>query len=543
MIWRGLAIGIIISAPMGPVGILCVQRTLEKGRLSGFFTGVGASISDLFYCILTGFGLSFIEEFLKANQAVIQTFGSLVLILFGIYLFRSHPARQIKKPDMDRTSKGKNVLGGFLFTVSNPLIIFLIIGLFARFDFFLPEISFGLYVIGYLFIIIGALLWWSIVSFFVDKLRAHFNLRSMWLINKITGGIIMIFAIVGIITAFSSSASANEKVIYLNSSRGFGNLDSSLSPGSPLVIENSSSDTIYRFIPVKEFGEFTFKFRGANLNNKSAGKYSYTDSRGDRKSVLNPAWGIALKSSGKTASFTIATVDPVNDSYQSPHLNVCYSYDNCNINRKIFDNFDLFIGDNSYMISNRDGKLALSGGNIGYNLIFENLVCDETPDSIGFFICPGAKLRLDDISLAIISTGMKNNGKWSHFSIEDVRNSYFSRSSDRMEGEWEIFDRQLDDDAIRMGGNYRLACVRSGEDYDLVLIDGAQKNSDKWESGMQKAALRATSFNNVYDVIWFDPSGRELNGEIKAQFTSPDILTFHFPEHGNSTLRLRKIKY
>ena len=83
MIWRGIAIGIIISAPMGPVGILCVQRTLEKGRRTGFYTGVGAALSDLFYCLLTGFGLSFIEEFLTRNSNIIQLIGRLVLIAFG----------------------------------------------------------------------------------------------------------------------------------------------------------------------------------------------------------------------------------------------------------------------------------------------------------------------------------------------------------------------------------------------------------------------------------------------------------------------------
>lgn len=80
MMWRGIAIGVIISAPMGPVGILCIQRTLEKGRATGFFTGVGAAISDLFYCLLTGFCLSFIEDFLKANQNLIQIIGSIVLV-------------------------------------------------------------------------------------------------------------------------------------------------------------------------------------------------------------------------------------------------------------------------------------------------------------------------------------------------------------------------------------------------------------------------------------------------------------------------------
>ena len=88
MIWRGLAIGVIISAPMGPVGILCIQRTLDKGRRTGFYTGVGAALSDLFYCLLTGFGLSFIQDFLEKNTAVIQLFGSAVLVGFGVYLDR-----------------------------------------------------------------------------------------------------------------------------------------------------------------------------------------------------------------------------------------------------------------------------------------------------------------------------------------------------------------------------------------------------------------------------------------------------------------------
>ena len=84
MIWRGIAIGVLISAPMGPVGILCIQRTLGKGRWPGFFTGLGASLSDLIYCLLTGFGLSFIEDFIESNQNVIQLAGSVVLIAFSI---------------------------------------------------------------------------------------------------------------------------------------------------------------------------------------------------------------------------------------------------------------------------------------------------------------------------------------------------------------------------------------------------------------------------------------------------------------------------
>ena len=195
--WRGLAIGIIISAPMGPVGILCVQRTLDKGRRTGLYTGVGAAISDLLYCLLTGFGLSFIEEFLERNSNIIQLIGSLVLIGFGVYLFKSNPSRKLKKPSEQKIPAGRNILNGFLFTVSNPLIIFLIIGLFARFNFLLPEFRYYHYMSGYLSILAGAIFWWFIITFSVNKVRAHFNVRSLYLVNRVIGSLLIVFSIVG----------------------------------------------------------------------------------------------------------------------------------------------------------------------------------------------------------------------------------------------------------------------------------------------------------------------------------------------------------
>ena len=205
VIWRGFAIGVLISAPMGPVGILCIQRTLDKGKRQGFYTGVGAAISDLIYCILTGFGLSFIEEFLERNQNIIQLVGSGVLIGFSIYLFKKNPVSSLRKPTTQETnSPKKSILGGFLFTFSNPLLLFLIIGLFARFNFSIPEISFAYYIFGFIAIIVGALCWWKFVTYSVDKLRAHFNVRSMWRINRVIGFIILLFAVVGIYTGVSN---------------------------------------------------------------------------------------------------------------------------------------------------------------------------------------------------------------------------------------------------------------------------------------------------------------------------------------------------
>lgn len=204
MILKGLAIGVVISAPMGPVGILCIQRTLNKGRWAGFFTGVGAAFSDIFYCLLTGFGLSFVEEFIERNQDIIQLIGSLVLIGFGLYLFKKNPSKQLKKPTPAMSTVKKDVITGFLFTFSNPLILFLIIGLYAQFSFMSPDFKFYHYIVGFLFIFAGALLWWYMVTFFVDKVRTHFNLRSMWLINRIIGSIVLVFAIVGIVSGIKA---------------------------------------------------------------------------------------------------------------------------------------------------------------------------------------------------------------------------------------------------------------------------------------------------------------------------------------------------
>lgn len=543
MIWRGLAIGVIISAPMGPVGILCVQRTLEKGRQTGFFTGVGASISDLLYCLLTGFGLSFIEGFLKANQSIIQLLGSLVLIVFGVYLFKTTPARKLKKPGAEKTSPGKNLLSGFLFTFSNPLIIFLIIGLFARFDFFLPEISLLQYLIGYISIVVGALGWWWIVSFFVDKVRAHFNLRSMWLINKITGSIIMIFAVVGIVTALTSKANAhNHNAVYLNASRGYSPLDS-CSPGEKLVISNTGPSTVYRTLAVKSFPDFTFSFRCANRHNMSGKTYSYVDSCLAKQSVRHPAWGIILKSAENAVTFRFITTDSHTDDIFPAFFNIQYLAPADSGMVKLTDEVDLYTGPNSFKIRKEGSTVDLLAGNRRYKPIVENLPLGFSPDSISFFIEPGAELSLDCLSLVPLndlnSPRIHNN---SHFALEDVRNSYFQKTSDPLEGEWEIFDRMLDDNRLRMGGNYRFAMVKNRTGYDLVYLSGAQKNPDIWQSGITKAVMNNTSFRHVYDVDWYNVAGERLNAQIKAQFTAPDIIEIQFPDYGNSSLRLRKIK-
>ena len=134
LVFKGMLIGMIASAPMGPVGILCVQRTLNKGRWYGLVTGFGAAASDIIYAGITGFGMAFVMDFInnEQNKFYLQIIGSVLLLAFGIYTWRTDPTRNMHKSGQQKGSLWYNMWTAFLVTFSNPLIIFLFMALFAQ---------------------------------------------------------------------------------------------------------------------------------------------------------------------------------------------------------------------------------------------------------------------------------------------------------------------------------------------------------------------------------------------------------------------------
>lgn len=206
-IFKGLIIGVVASAPMGPVGVLIIQRTLNKGRWYGFVTGVGAAVSDMLYALLTGFGMSFISFIVDdpspTKKMVLQVVGSAMLFIFGLYTYKTKP--QTNLPHKGGNKKGTlmhNGVTGFLITLSNPLIIFLFLALFARFSFVIPT-SDGIghpveQMLGYLAIIAGALGWWIGVTYTINKVRTRFSVERIWLLNRIIGIIVMVVSLMSL---------------------------------------------------------------------------------------------------------------------------------------------------------------------------------------------------------------------------------------------------------------------------------------------------------------------------------------------------------
>ncbi|MDR2234260.1 MAG: LysE family translocator [Tannerella sp.] len=199
LVTKGFLIGILVSAPMGPTGLLCVQRTLNKGRWYGFVSGLGATLSDIFYATITGLSIGLIVDFLEAYQKPIEIFGCMVLGIFGYFIFRSKPVKRLEQPGEAKQSYIRAFLTSFLLTFSNVMIVLLFLGLFARFAFSLPAKSFWIIVNGLGGIALGAVAWWFSVTYVVSKMRRWFNTKGIRVLNRTVGVIILFLALAGLV--------------------------------------------------------------------------------------------------------------------------------------------------------------------------------------------------------------------------------------------------------------------------------------------------------------------------------------------------------
>ena len=206
IVFKGLLIGIIASAPMGPVGVLCVQRTLNKGRWYGFVTGCGAALSDIIYAGITGLGMGMVVELVSndTNRFYLQIAGSLMLLAFGIFTYRTDPTKKLRTPGKNKGTLTHNGITAFLVTLSNPLIVFLFMALYAQFSFGLQPDKPLEMVVGFTSIVGGALLWWWGLTWLVDVIRLKFDNNGIRIINRIIGTLVILGSLIVLLTTLFS---------------------------------------------------------------------------------------------------------------------------------------------------------------------------------------------------------------------------------------------------------------------------------------------------------------------------------------------------
>lgn len=202
LLLRGGAIGLAISAPVGPIGVLCIQRTLAKGRIVGLVTGLGAATADAVYGAIAALGIAFIAEALIDQQELLRLVGGGLLIFLGVRTF-------VSKPVEESAPGGKNGLGSsyastFILTLTNPITIIFFAAIFAGMGGSATEVSFlsvGPLVLG---VFLGSALWWFLLSGGVSLLRDRVTPVSLRWINRASGVVIALFGVSAIISSFTS---------------------------------------------------------------------------------------------------------------------------------------------------------------------------------------------------------------------------------------------------------------------------------------------------------------------------------------------------
>lgn len=198
---KGIIIGLIVSIPMGPIGVLCIQRTLQQGRLSGFISGLGAACADTFFASIAGFGLTMISNFFQEQKTYIMLVGAVILIFLGCRMFFRNTIKQAREFKYKQTNLLTDFVSVFALTITNPLTIIFYGIVLASFDMVQDNIlSLGMILSG---IFCGAISIWFVLSTFVNIFRKYFRLRVIFYINKIAGIIIVLFGIFAVYNAFS----------------------------------------------------------------------------------------------------------------------------------------------------------------------------------------------------------------------------------------------------------------------------------------------------------------------------------------------------
>ncbi len=197
---QGIVIGFSIAAPVGPIGVLCIRRTLAHGRLAGLISGLGAATADAIYGCIAGFGLTFISQFLVDQQNLLRLVGGLFLLFLGIKTFFAKGSEEIVE------NSAQDLFGAYLstffLTLTNPLTILFFVAVFAGMGVVNADgnyISALMLVLG---VFTGSILWWTLLSSGANFFQNKINLQGLAWINKISGLIITSFGITALFSLF-----------------------------------------------------------------------------------------------------------------------------------------------------------------------------------------------------------------------------------------------------------------------------------------------------------------------------------------------------
>lgn len=196
---KGVLIGLLFGLPVGAVGAMTAQRTLQYGPGAGILTGLGSSAADCCYACISAFGLTFVSGFLLRHQAVIHVLGGGLVLFLGVSMLRRRP--DMAAAQNKRTSLGAMFFSSFAVGVANPAAILTFLFAFSYFEIAGP-LRFGGGVQLVLGVLLGTLAWWLLLTGAVCLLKNKFDERCLRRLNRIFGAALCLFGLAVFVRIF-----------------------------------------------------------------------------------------------------------------------------------------------------------------------------------------------------------------------------------------------------------------------------------------------------------------------------------------------------
>ena len=198
---KGLILGFSIAAPVGPIGVLCIRRTLTDGRATGLVSGLGAASADALYGCIAGFGLTLLSDFLVSQQFWLRLVGGLFLFYLGIKTLLARPTQE------SASTQGTGLLGAYtstlFLTLTNPMTILSFAAIFAGLGVASTDGDYASAALLVLGVFLGSALWWLLLSGGVSLFRARFNLSALTWANRLSGAVILAFGVAAFASTFN----------------------------------------------------------------------------------------------------------------------------------------------------------------------------------------------------------------------------------------------------------------------------------------------------------------------------------------------------
>lgn len=334
---------------------------------------------------------------------------------------------------------------------------------------------------------------------------------------------------------------------YLNNFGSFG-FAGVLKSDNSLEIENSTTNPIIisETTDIKD-SKFNIHFRIANTNNNAGKSYKVIDKITNKvKSIINPTWGVMwnCKNNHNYHALRLQSIntnlhDILDERLMSIELIECKNGDEKIISSTtVSKGVDLNDKYNVIEIAFDGVDTKLSIGNKILTVIKSIESIDYQGEmAIGLYVGAGAKVKLDRITTN--SSPFLENTLRTNWSLDSI-NKYLLSSTNPIEGIWEVYDCNLNEKKLRLGGKYKIALISNHDGgYDILYINGARVNENKWESCMIKGKLTPSRFNDNFGLLWYDSMMKPFNDDCFAIFENSVLLNLSFPTE-NSEIRFVK---